>query len=255
MQTLQQENNLKPTFEDLRLFTLKMLNFPLTEMVPSDSKGESIRYVVCNDRDTLVYLANLASIDLHPWFSRRSSQDQPDWAVFDLDPDGSPFTDVVKVARALGKVLRGIGLRPYLKTSGATGLHIYVPVIPVFTYDHTKLFCETIAHHVANDLKKIATVERVVSRRRGKVYIDFLQNRKGQTIVPAYAVRPRPGAPVSAPLDWDELDTDLDPVQFNIKTMPARLAQRGDLFRGTLEDPQDLRPAIEAFENIYVNKK
>ena len=226
-----------------------------TESISSSSKGEAIRYIVCNDRDTLVLMANLASIDIHPWFSRRNSQDTPDWAVFDLDPDGSPFPDVVKIARTLGKVLRGIGLRPYLKTSGATGLHIYVPVKPGYTYEHTRQFCEAVAIHIVKEHKDIATVERVVSRRRGKVYIDYLQNRKGQTIVPAYSVRPRPKAPVSAPLDWDELDLDLEPTVFNIKTMLPRLAKLGDLFQGTLRDQQDLLPAIEAFQKHYLDRR
>lgn len=222
----------------------------VTESIESD--GEVIRYIICNDRDTLIWMVNLASIDLHPWLSRRTSRDMPDWVVFDLDAKEAPFADVVKIARAVGKVLRGIGLRPYLKTSGATGLHVFVPVKPGYTYDHTKQFCEAVATHVASEHKDIATVERVVSRRRSRVYVDFGQNRRGQTVVPAYVVRPRPGAPVSTPIDWDELETDLDPVQFNIKTMPARLAKYGDLFQGTLRDPQDLLPAIEAFQKNYL---
>ncbi len=222
------------------------------EEVPSDSKGEPIRFIVCNERDTLVYIANLGSIDLHPWFSRRGSLDTPDWAIFDLDPDGSPFADVVKVARSLGKVLRGIGLRPYLKTSGATGLHVYVPVNLAYTYDQTRQFCEAISRYVAADQKDIATVERVVSRRRGKVYIDFLQNRRGQTIVPAYVVRPQPKAPVSAPLEWDELDTELNPADFNIRSILERIDKYGDLFEGALRDKQDLFPAIEAFQRNYL---
>ena len=151
--------------------------------------------------------------------------------------------------------MRGIGLRPYLKTSGATGLHIYVPVKPGYTYEHTRQFCEAVAIHIVKEHKDIATVERVVSRRRGKVYIDYLQNRKGQTIVPAYSVRPRPKAPVSAPLDWDELDLDLEPTVFNIKTMLPRLAKLGDLFQGTLRDQQDLLPAIEAFQKHYLDRR
>ena len=226
-----------------------------TEAIRSESKGEAIRYIICNDRDTLLVMANLASIDIHPWFSRRHTPDNPDWAVFDLDPDGSPFADVVKIARTLGKVLRGIGLRPYLKTSGATGIHIYVPVKPGYTYDQTRQFCEAIAIHLVKEHKDIATVERVVSRRRGKVYIDYLQNRKGQTVVPPYVVRPRPKAPVSTPLDWDELDLTLDPTAFNIRTVPPRLAKLGDLFQGTLRDPQDLLPAIEGFQRNYLEKK
>jgi bifunctional non-homologous end joining protein LigD len=222
----------------------------VTESIESD--GEAIRYIICNDRDTLIWMVNLASIDLHPWLSRRTTRDSPDWVVFDLDAKKAPFGDVVKIARAVGKVLRGIGLRPYLKTSGATGLHVFVPVNPGYSYGQTATFCEAVATHVALEHKDIATVERAVSRRGSRVYVDFGQNRKGQTVVPAYVARPRPGAPVSTPLDWDELETDLDPVQFNIKTMPARLAKYGDLFQGTLRDPQDLLPAIEAFQKNYI---
>jgi bifunctional non-homologous end joining protein LigD len=222
----------------------------VTESIESD--GEAIRYIICNDRDTLIWMVNLASIDLHPWLSRRTSRDTPDWVVFDLDAKEAPFGDVVKIARAVGKVLRGIGLRPHLKTSGATGLHVFVPVKPGYSYDHTRQFCEAVATLVASEHRDIATVERVVSRRRSRVYVDFGQNRKGQTVVPAYVVRPRSGAPVSTPLDWDELETDLDPVRFNLKTMPARLAKYGDLFQGTLRDPQDLLPAIEAFQKNYI---
>lgn len=222
----------------------------VTESIDSD--GEAIRYIVCNDRDTLIFMANLASIDLHPWLSRRKSRDTPDWVVFDLDAKEAPFTDVVKVARSIGKILRGIGLRPYLKTSGATGLHIYVPVKPVYTYQQTRDFCEGVSTLVATEHRAIATVERVVSRRRGRVYVDFGQNRRGQTVVPPYVVRPRPGAPVSTPLDWDELDLDLDPVRFDIRTTPGRLARIGDRFQGTLRDKQDLLPAIEAFQKNYL---
>jgi len=223
-----------------------------TELISSDSReGESIRYIVCNDRETLLYLANLGSIDFHPWFSRRGSLDSPDWAVLDLDPKGAPFANVVRIARSLGKLLRGIGLRPYLKTSGATGLHIFIPLRPGYTYDHSRLFCEGVATLCAAEHKDIATVERVVGRRGGRVYIDFLQNRRGQTVAPVYSVRPVPGATVSTPLDWDELGSELDPGQFTIKSVPARLARLGDLFQPTLTDLQDLLPAIEALQQIY----
>jgi bifunctional non-homologous end joining protein LigD len=217
-----------------------------------ESDGEAIRYIICNDRDTLLFMANLASIDLHPWLSRRTSRDSPDWMVFDLDAKESPFGDVVKIARTLGKVLRGIGLRPYLKTSGATGLHVYVPLVPGYTYSQARDFCEGVSTLVATEHKKIATVERAMGKRRGRVYVDFGQNRRGQTVVPPYVVRPRPGAPVSTPLDWDELDMDLHPKNFHMGNTVARLAKYGDLFQGTLRDPQDLLPAIEALQKNYL---
>ena len=221
------------------------------ETVPIESESKTIHYVVCNDRETLLYLANLASIDLHPWFSRLDSLESPDWAIIDLDPDGSPFKDVVRIARSTGKLLATLGLRPCVKTSGATGIHVYIPLEPGYSYDHARMFCEGIARMVAREHPDIATVERSVARRSGKVYVDFLQNRKGQTIVPAYCARPQPGATVSAPLDWDEVNSDLHPSQFTLTTMPARLEKLGDLFRPALEDRQDLMGAIEALQKLF----
>jgi bifunctional non-homologous end joining protein LigD len=222
----------------------------VTESIASD--GEAIRYIIANDRDTLLWMANLASIDLHPWLSKRTSRDTPDWMVFDLDAKESPFGDVVKIARTLGKILRGIGLRPYLKTSGATGLHVYVPLVPGYTYSQARDFCEGVSTLVASEHSKIATVERAMGKRRGRVYVDFGQNRRGQTVVPPYVVRPRKGAPVSTPIDWDELDTEIDPKMFHIGNTLARLAKYGDLFQGTLRDRQDLLPAIEALQKNYL---
>lgn len=204
--------------------------------------------MVCNDRDTLTWFANQASIDLHPWLSRRASLDSPDWMVLDLDPKTAPFANVVRIAREAGRVLRGIGLRPLLKTSGATGLHVFVPLEPGYTYEQSRMFCDGLARIVYRKLPAIVTVERKLGSRAGRVYLDYGQNRRGQTIVPPYSVRPGPGATVSAPLAWDELDGDLSPARFTIRTMPGRLAEVGDLFRPALTDRQDLLPAISALE-------
>ena len=217
-----------------------------TELVESSKEDkEGTRYPVIGDRDALLFLVNLGSIDMHPWLSRRGSLESPDFAVIDLDPKGAPFEDVKTIAREVGEILRAIGLRPLLKTSGSTGLHVYVPLQPGYTYDHTKAFCEGVARLVASRLPKIATVERVVGNREGKVYVDFLQNRRGQTLVPPYSVRPVRGATVSTPLAWDELTDELTLAQFTILTVPPRVEERGDLFADALTDGQDLLPAIE----------
>ena len=203
-------------------------------------------YAVCNDRRTLLTLVNLGTIDLHPWLSRRGSLDSPDWAILDLDPKEAPFADVVKVARILGKLLRGIGVEPYLKTSGSTGLHICIPLKPGFTFDQSRMFCEALARVVVREHPDLATVDRAVSRRAGRVYIDFLQNRREQTVVPPYVVRPVEAASVSMPLSWDELEGDLRINDFTILTAPARIERTGDLFRTALRQPQDLTKAIRA---------
>ena len=223
------------------------------EEIASGSRSETIRYLVVNDPSALLWAANAGSIDIHPWLSLRTRRDRPDWAVFDLDPGSGPFSDVVRLARAFGKVLRGIGLRPLLKTSGASGLHIYVPLEPRYPYGAVRQFCEAVSVHVASEHPEIATVERSVAKRRGRVYLDYMQNRRGQTIVPPYAARPVAAASVSAPLDWDELDADLAPDRFTIRNMPERLSRLGDLFAGALHDAQPLLPAIRRFGERYAD--
>ena len=216
-----------------------------TETLRDDEK-KTVRYIICNGRETLLYLANLGSIDLHPWLSQRARIDTPDWLVVDLDPDGTPFPTVVRVARALGKLLRGLGLRPYVKTSGSTGIHVFVPLEPRYSYDQARMFAEGVARYLTQEHPNLCTIERKKTRRGGRVYVDFLQNRRGQTVVPPYVVRPVPAASISTPLDWDELTSDLRPEHFTFATLLPRLTRLGDLFRGTLEDRQDLLPAIEA---------
>jgi bifunctional non-homologous end joining protein LigD len=227
-----------------------------TELIADGPPGEEepTRYLICNDRDTLLWLANQGSIDLHPWMSRRATPDSPDYAILDLDPKQAPFAHVVRIARELGKLLTGIGLRPLLKTSGKTGLHVCIPLLSGYTYDQARGFCEAVARVVARDLRDIATVERVVGEREGRVYVDYGQNARGQTVVPPYVVRPVRGATVSTPLDWDELGPDLSPAQFTLRTVLPRLEERGDLYRASLTDLQDLMPAIEQLQELLTGR-
>lgn len=227
--------------------------FP-TVPIASESKGRPVRHMLCQDRDCLLWLVNLGTIDLHPWLSRWQTPDQPDWAVLDLDPKGAPFSDVLRVARTIGKVLQSIGIRACVKTSGKTGMHIHIPLRPGYTYEHTRMFCEGIARVVLREHRDIATIERNPSKRGGLLYIDFLQNRRGQTVVPPYAVRPVPGAQVSTPLTWDELSSDIHPSMFTLHDVPARLRAVGDLFRPTLTDGQDLLPAIDRLQALLSAK-
>ena len=218
------------------------------ELVDVDTRHH--RQFVCNDLQTLLYLINLGSIELHPWLSRRASLEQPDFAVLDLDAKESSFGNARRVARTAGKVLRGIGLDPAVKTSGASGLHVYVPLVPGYGYDQTRLFIEAVARVVAREHPDIASVDRQPRGRGGKVYVDFLQNRRSATVVPPYVARPVAGAQVSMALEWDELDDgDLHPGRFTIANTPALLPRRGDRFRATLTAPQDFAPAIERLQD------
>ena len=203
------------------------------------------RYIVCGDRDTLLYMVNLGSIDFHPWLSGVDDLDAPDWAVIDLDAKASSFAKVVRVARTLNKVLDGIDAAGYPKTSGKSGMHVYVPLAHGHTFDQARMFCEGLARVVVREHRDIASVERSAAARGDRVYVDFMQNRRQQTVVPPYAVRPVAGATVSTPLSWDELDADLAPERFTIDTVPERLTRTGDLFRDALANRQDLAAAAD----------
>ncbi len=209
----------------------------------SGTSGPHDQQLVCDDTQTLLYLINLGSIELHPWLSQVGSLDTPDQAVLDLDAKESDFATAVRVARTPGKVLRGIDLVPYLKTSGASGLHVYLPLVHSYSYDQTRMFIEGVARVVARAHPDIASVERVPGSRGGRVYVDFLQNRRSATVVRPYVARPVPGAWVSMPLDWDELDADLTPQRFTIATVPPLVAKRGDTFAAPLPNRRtSLRP-------------
>lgn len=213
-----------------------------------DRDREAEEHPVCGSIETLLWLANLGSIDLHPWMSRRPNLDHPDFAVIDLDPKDAPFAHVIRIAKTLGTLLRAVDVPAYPKTSGASGMHIVIPLAPGYTYEQSRMFCEVLARFAVRAHRDIATVERSVGSRGGKVYVDYLQNAKGQTVVPAYVVRPVPGATVSTPLAWDEVTSDLHPSHFTIHDVPARVDERGDLHRPVLDPGIDLLEAIAALQ-------
>lgn len=197
--------------------------------VPTESEKRVINYIICNDLPTLIWLVNSGAIELHPWLSRITSLDYPDFAVFDLDPDPpSGLEEAKKVALTLRALLLPLGLDLLVKTSGATGLHVYVPLKGTDTYEQVREFCGIVARAVAQNLPSLVTVERKISERQGKVYIDWLQNIRGQTICAPYSVRPLSGAPVSTPITWEELPTLTGSC--NIMTIEDRLLDKGDLF-------------------------
>lgn len=206
--------------------------------------GRVLNYMRIEEPAALAYVANLGAIEIHPWLSSCAAPDQPDWAVIDLDPsEGNTFTDVLLLARLVRRILAEVGVVGFPKLSGATGIHIYCKAPPGMTYAETAAFCELIGRILLQAYPQKVTLERVVARRAGKVYIDYLQNRRGQTITSVYGVRPQPGGPVSVPVTWDELEGE--PPRLTMKTLPARLAQVGDLFAPLLTSPQDLRGATE----------
>jgi bifunctional non-homologous end joining protein LigD len=216
----------------------------------SESRGDQIHWVVCNDLATLVWLVNLACIDFHPWFSRNDQPDYPDFVVFDLDPTPpAGFHQVLQVARLVKAVLDPFDLRVYLKTSGATGLHMYLPIQPRYSYKQVRGFAENVAALTIRRFPDLITPEWKISQRTGKVRIDFTQNVAGKTLASVYSMRPLEGAPVSCPLVWEELTDSLRPSSLNYLSIHARLERLGDLFAGSLEDRQNLDAALQALSS------
>ena len=199
-----------------------------THPIWSNDTERDIDYFVCDDVDSLVYLANLGTIPLHIWMSRVGSLEQPDWCVIDLDPKDATFADVIKCAQVLHRICDEIGLPNYVKTTGKTGLHIMIPLGKQMTYEQCRFIGELLARLVIKELGKVATIVRTINKRGDKVYIDYLQNRHGQLIVAPFSVRPLPGATVSMPLTWDEVNDDLDPRNYTIKNALDRMEKMGE---------------------------
>ncbi|MDX6271710.1 MAG: bifunctional non-ous end joining protein LigD [Acidobacteriota bacterium] len=213
-------------------------------------EGHEVDYIVGGERATQVYMANLGAIERHPWHSRVERLDRPDWVVFDLDPENVDFEIVCDVALSTREILRGLGLESYAKTSGSRGLHIYVPITPEHDYAAAARFAELVAGRVVGANAQVATVERSLKKRkRARIYVDHMQNARGKSIVAPYSVRPRPGAPVSAPLTWEEVGRKkIRPQDFNIKNISRRLARKGDLFEPVLGGGQTLSEALRELE-------
>lgn len=220
-----------------------------TEKIYSKDSGREIAHFVLESAPALGYVANLGTIPIHIWSSRISHLGRPDWLLFDIDPKGSTTACAAAVAGEVGAVLRAIGLRPVLKTSGQMGLHVVVGLKPLYTYEQARAFAELVARLVVSRIPDQATLSRGTRSRQGRVYIDYLQLGYGKTIAAPFAVRPLPGAPVSAPLEFEELCATLDPAAFNIKTVPARMERLGrDPFRGAIDDRQTIEDALAELE-------
>jgi bifunctional non-homologous end joining protein LigD len=215
----------------------------------SESANKDIDYILCNDQATLSYLNNLGCIEINPWHSSVKSLDMPDYIVIDIDPsDKNSFEEVIETARVVHEVLKKAGAESFCKTSGATGLHIYIPTNKKYTYDQVKDFAQLICSFTNEQLPKFTSMERNLKSRGNKIYLDHLQNRRGQTISTVYSLRPRPGATVSTPLRWTEVKPGLTPLQFTIETLPKRLDKIGDIFLGILGKGIDLKKCLTRLE-------
>jgi bifunctional non-homologous end joining protein LigD len=201
-------------------------------------------WILIEEVATLAWLANHAVIDMHPWYSRVDKPEYPDWSVVDLDPaEGATFKDVIAVARVVKSALDHLGLKALLKTTGQSGLHVYIPIERRYTLDDSRGFVEKLAHVIAELMPDKVTEIWEVKRRTGKIRIDYTQNVINKTLTGPYTVRPAIRAPVSMPISWDELDDPkLRPDRWTIKTAGDRLLQVGDLFHDALALRQRLPP-------------
>jgi bifunctional non-homologous end joining protein LigD len=215
------------------------------------SDGEDKEYLVGDDEATLLWMATLGCIEMNPWFSRVQSPDHPDYCVIDLDPDKNTFDQVIEAALVVKKLLDAIDVPSFCKTSGSTGIHIYIPMGAKYTYDQTQLFARILVNRVHEEIPEYTSLERMISNRKGKMYLDFLQNRPGATIAGPYSLRPKPGATVSMPLHWDELKPGLKMRDFTIFNALDRLKVEGDLFKEALGAGIDLEKAIVKAKSVF----
>ena len=221
-----------------------------SKKIRSESGNKDIDYLICNDAATLAYMNNMGCIEINPWHSRIGSLDKPDYIAIDLDPSAkNTFGQVIEAALAVKDIFDRAGAESYCKTSGSTGLHIYVPLAEKYTYDQVKDFTKLIAMMASELVPGFTTLERSLKKRGDKhIYMDFLQNRRGQTLASVYSVRPKPGATVSTPLDWKEVNSKLDFREFTIHNIADRLKKHGDLFKGVLGKGVDLAKCLEKLE-------
>jgi bifunctional non-homologous end joining protein LigD len=216
-----------------------------TERVWSEGSDRELRYFVCDDEASLLYVANLGSIPLHVWASRVGSLERPDWCILDLDPSDAPFASVIEVARALHILCGSVGLPSFVKTSGSSGLHVLIPLGGRVTHEQARLLGEVLARIVVQRRPDVATVARLPTQREDKVYVDYLQNGHGKLLAAPLCVRPRPGAPVSMPLRWSEVTPGLAIGDFTIRNAADRLATlEADPMRGVLDTAVDLAAVL-----------
>jgi len=218
-----------------------------TIRLKTESKNEElVDYLVCQDEATLIYMINLGCIEINPWSSRVNSLDNPDYAVIELDAHSSTFAMTVQVALVVHQILEEIGAVNRVKTSGQTGLHIFVPLAAKYSYEQARQFAQMISQKVNRQVPELTSLESKPQKYIGKIHLDYPQNAKGKTMVAAYSLRPRPGAPVSTPLDWDELhQPGISPLDFTIKNIRDRLARKGDLFSAVLGPGIELADCLD----------
>jgi bifunctional non-homologous end joining protein LigD len=221
-------------------------------VVHSESGGKDVSYLLCQNEASLLYLINLGCIDLNPWSSRVGSLDNPDYLIIDLDPEEADFSLVVKAALGVREVLEKLDIESFVKTSGASGMHVYIPLGAKYSYEQCRRFAELLCIEVHKKIPEVTSLTRDPKKRRGLVYLDYLQNIRGQTLASVYSVRARPGATVSTPLLWSEVDKKLHPSLFTMRNIMRRVQRRGDLFKGVLGRGIEIGRVLERMSGVML---
>jgi len=237
-----------PSFFQKNVNQVQLPPFVKSVAIRAESTGRDVHYVVCNNKDTLLYLANLGCIEMHPWNSRTKSMHKPDYLVIDLDPGNNSFDEVVVVAQAVRRAIESAGGRSYAKTSGKTGLHVYVPLGARYDFVEGRAAARELAEAVYRELPHLTSLERHPAKRRGKIYLDYLRNSVGQTLAAPFSLRAYAGATVSEPLAWTEVKKGLRPSQFTIETIFRSLRKRSELWEPVLAKGVDLRDMMQRLQ-------
>ena len=221
-----------------------------TEKFAYRSEGDQRdkEFLVCRDEASLLYMASLGCIEMNPWSSTIEKPDYPNWCIIDFDPDKNPFNQVIEAANLTHEILESIGADSYCKTSGSTGIHIYIPLGAKYTYEESKEFARAIVTAVHAEIPRFTSIERPTAKRKGKIYLDFLQNRPQATLAAPYSLRPKPGATVSMPIHWQELKKGLRMQDFTIRNAIQRIEKEGDLFKPVLGKGINMKKALESLK-------
>ncbi|MRX46463.1 DNA ligase D [Pedobacter puniceum] len=238
----------KPGFYQKDVDLEQIPKWAKTAQIHSESNNKEIDYLICNDKASLLYMANLGCIEINPWLSTYKKPENPEYMVIDLDPDKNDFKEVVQVASAVKEVYDEMNIKSFVKTSGSSGIHIFIYLAAKYDYKIVKNFAEFIAQKVHEKTSEITSLERSPSKRKNLIYIDYLQNRRGQTIAAPYSVRPKPNATVSFPLSWDEVDENLDMKDFHLKNVLALLKDREDPWRDMKNQKIDILKTLKTLK-------
>ena len=219
------------------------------ETHPREGGARLVDFPLVNSPEAVLYMVQMNCVDMNAWYSRVDKPHRPDFVLFDLDPPDDGFELAIEVAHLIRELLDEVGLPGYVKTSGADGIHVLVPIARRSTFEETYEFAERLSRRLESEHQGLVTTEWLKKKRRG-VLVDHRQNGHGKTIASVYSVRPKPGAPVSTPLPWQELTNDVRPRDFTMDVALRRVDERGDLFAAVLEDPRPLAPAHRALGEL-----